>query len=222
MDERDDRAEPSQESAEPSGTVDRVGNRSNIWSSLHESPFSVFGQAGRVMVWRKVKEDMKIDNLQPTVKHGGGKVMVWGCMSAAGVGELVFIDVIDKPPQSPDCNPIENLWNELNRRLRKVSVSSKEELKRRLKKEWGRIDGTYKSRIVASMPRRLQHVIQQNGYSTRVSVCVSVRVSVVSGMSDDDEDGEGRRGNPVPARSLLLSNGTNASLNVPIRRTYHY
>ncbi|KAJ4447205.1 hypothetical protein ANN_09207 [Periplaneta americana] len=40
---------------------------------VDESPFSVFDQAGRVMVWRKVKKDMKIDNLQPTVKHGGGK-----------------------------------------------------------------------------------------------------------------------------------------------------
>ncbi|KAJ4431956.1 hypothetical protein ANN_20565 [Periplaneta americana] len=41
-------------------------------------------------------------------------------------------------------------------------------------------------------------------------------------MSDDDE--EGRRGNPVPARSLLLSNSTKgaARLNVPIRRTNHY
>ncbi|KAJ4441400.1 hypothetical protein ANN_11255 [Periplaneta americana] len=38
---------------------------------------------------------------------------------------------------------------------------------------------------------------------TRMSVCVSV-LSVVS----YDEDEEGRRGNPVPARSLLLSNST--------------
>ena len=27
----------------------------------------------------------------PTVKNGGGNVMVWGCMSGAGVGELHFI-----------------------------------------------------------------------------------------------------------------------------------
>ena len=28
----------------------------------------------------------------PTVKHGGGNVIVWGCMSAAGVGKLHFIE----------------------------------------------------------------------------------------------------------------------------------
>ncbi len=28
----------------------------------------------------------------PAVKHDGGSIMVWGCMSAAGAGELQFID----------------------------------------------------------------------------------------------------------------------------------
>lgn len=35
---------------------------------------------------------MDMQNLLPAVKHGGGSVMVWGCMSAAGVGNLVFIE----------------------------------------------------------------------------------------------------------------------------------
>ena len=28
----------------------------------------------------------------PTVKHGGGSIMLWGCFSAAGTGKLVRIE----------------------------------------------------------------------------------------------------------------------------------
>lgn len=59
-----------------------------------ESKFNIFGSDGRQMIWRKKNEELKSYNLLPTVKHGGGSVMVWGCISTAGVGELVFIESI--------------------------------------------------------------------------------------------------------------------------------
>ena len=49
------------------------------------------------MVWRKANEALHPNYTIPTIKHGGGSVMVWGCMSATGVGNLVFIDgIMDK------------------------------------------------------------------------------------------------------------------------------
>ncbi len=43
-------------------------------------------------MWRQPGEEYKGKCVLPTVKHGGGSVMVWGCMSAAGTGELQFIE----------------------------------------------------------------------------------------------------------------------------------
>lgn len=37
---------------------------------------------------RRSGEAYHPDCIVPTVKHGGGSIMVWGCMSASGVGEL--------------------------------------------------------------------------------------------------------------------------------------
>ncbi len=64
-----------------------------LWSD--ETKINVFGTDGFKTVWHRKGEEYKEKCMVPTVKHGGGSVLMWGCMSAAGVGgELHFIDGI--------------------------------------------------------------------------------------------------------------------------------
>ncbi len=61
-----------------------------LWSD--ETKINLVGSDGVKYVWRQPGEEYKDKRVLPTVKHGGGSVMVWGCMSAAGTGELQFIE----------------------------------------------------------------------------------------------------------------------------------
>ncbi len=58
-----------------------------LWSD--ETKLNVFGTDGFKTVWHHKGEEYKGKCMVPTVKHGGGSVLMWGCMSAAGVGELM-------------------------------------------------------------------------------------------------------------------------------------
>lgn len=40
------------------------------------------------MVRRRPGEEYRADCVLPTVKHGGGSIMIWGCMTSTGVGEI--------------------------------------------------------------------------------------------------------------------------------------
>ncbi len=57
-----------------------------------ETKINLFGSDGVKQVWRQPGEEYKNKCVLPTVKHGGGSVMVWGYMSATGTGELQFIE----------------------------------------------------------------------------------------------------------------------------------
>ncbi|GFW54956.1 transposable element Tcb1 transposase [Trichonephila clavipes] len=60
-----------------------------IWSD--ESTFTLFQTTGRVYVWRTPKEAFAPECIVPTVKHGGGSLMVWGAISWRGLGPLVTL-----------------------------------------------------------------------------------------------------------------------------------
>ena len=160
---------------------------------------------------------------QKTVNKSEG-IMVWGCFSKNGVGELhrvtkgvkinseeyvsilsnallpsldliqngrfatfmqdnapchktkkVFnwlkernIRVIeDWPAQSPDLNPIENLWDHVNRMLQHHNITNVEQLWLTVKEIWTNIDSGTIQKLVDSMPNRILDVQKSRGGNTK-------------------------------------------------------
>ena len=76
------------------------------------------------------------------------------------------VDVLEWPAQSPDLNPIENLWSILQKRVKERRPQSKSELISVVYSEWANIDGETLQNLYDSMPNRIEQVIQNNGYQT--------------------------------------------------------
>lgn len=193
-----------------------------IWSD--ESRFTLFKTDGPGRVWRTPGTRYNIENISPTIKHGGGGIMVWGCFSGKGLGPLIkvegkmnsqdYIQILelqllpllhkdfnnrgylfqddnapvhtakivknwietnkvkilkDWPSQSPDLNPIEHLWNQLEIRIRKRpnKFKNNDELETALREEWNQIPRNIYMNLIESMPKRIEAVISNNGWPTR-------------------------------------------------------
>ncbi len=61
-----------------------------LWSD--KTKIELLGLNSKRYVWRKPGTAHHLSNTVPTVKHGGGSIMLWGCFSAAGTGRLVAIE----------------------------------------------------------------------------------------------------------------------------------
>ncbi|KAG2469076.1 TC1A transposase, partial [Polypterus senegalus] len=144
-----------------------------LWSD--ETKIELFDVNARRHVWRKPGTAHHQANTIPTVKHGGGSIMLWGCFSAAGTGRLVSIkewlqdnsvNVLEWPSQSPDLNPIEHLWRDLKMAVHRRFPSNLMELERCCKKEWAKLAKDRCAKLVSSYSKRLEAEIAAKVAST--------------------------------------------------------
>jgi len=78
------------------------------------------------------------------------------------------IDSIDWPAQSPDLNPIENLWALIKRNIANLPVAKNvEELEKQVKNEWWSIPQESIQELIDSMPERIEAVIKAKGGPTK-------------------------------------------------------
>ncbi|GFV10438.1 transposable element Tc1 transposase [Trichonephila clavipes] len=167
-----------------------------IWSD--ESTFTLFQTTGRVYVWRTPKEAFAPECIVPTVKHGGGSLMVHPFVQTSFPGECPLyqddnapthtakivqewfaelegeVSHLDWPPQSPDLNIIEHLWGYLESKLRArfppPSPTTTSALETAFHEEWLHISLQVVHDLYASIPRRIQSVIQSRGGSNSLLI----------------------------------------------------
>ncbi len=77
------------------------------------------------------------------------------------------VTVLDWPANSPDLNPIENLWGIVKRKMRDTRPNNADELKATVKETWASIPPQQCHKLITSMPRRIEAVIKAKGTPTK-------------------------------------------------------
>ena len=93
--------------------------------------------------------------------HTAKKVVMWK--------QNHSIPCLPWPPQSPDLNLIEHLWDELEQRVRGCNILPKneDELFGYLLEEWHKIPTQILENLVDSLPCHIEAVYKAKGYPSR-------------------------------------------------------
>lgn len=81
----------------------------------------------------------------------------------------VGIQALAWPAVSPDLNPIEHVWEYLERRIRSRNIApdSLDDLEHALLEEWETLDMEFVRNLIRSLPQRMRAVIRARGGNTR-------------------------------------------------------
>lgn len=92
-------------------------------------------------------------------KHASRFVKEW--IQKENITEMIW------PSQSPDLNPIENLWHYVETKILTQNYSNTNDLFVAIETAWNELDGDYIKKLIESMPKRCTTVIKQKGYYTK-------------------------------------------------------
>uniref|UniRef100_A0A3B4AC75 Tc1-like transposase DDE domain-containing protein n=1 Tax=Periophthalmus magnuspinnatus TaxID=409849 RepID=A0A3B4AC75_9GOBI len=77
------------------------------------------------------------------------------------------LNVMEWPAQSPDLNPIENLWGDVKNAVYEAKLRNVNELWNVVKESWSGITAERCHKLVDSMPHRCEAVIKNCGHTTK-------------------------------------------------------
>ncbi len=77
------------------------------------------------------------------------------------------IEVMEWPAQSPDLNPIENLWADIKKNISNSNPRNSKQLWEITKSAWVSIPVERFQNLINSMPRRMCAVLKAKGYTTK-------------------------------------------------------
>ena len=73
------------------------------------------------------------------------------------------IERLDWPSQSPDANPIENVWAFIKHKLAGKRIMTLKQLSRQIRKIWRSLPISYAENLVGSMPQRCDAILKNKG-----------------------------------------------------------
>jgi transposase len=76
-------------------------------------------------------------------------------------GNVEFVD--NWPPNSPDLNPIENIWAWVNKKVREKGCSSFKEFQAEVQNTLKNIPQSFITNLYESMPKRISKVLENEG-----------------------------------------------------------